>query len=158
MIKFLSNAMLSVFMDKDARQKLKKRKKPDAKAKPAKGKKQTGAGEKAAPSKAERQKQAIEGMLAAEPEVKQKAIEELLQAKLAKAAQDGPPAGRAPGGAKGGSKGGTKGEMDRERLIQTALAVQKAQSHILDNVDDAVKERVRRLAAEKLLGDGGTKH
>lgn len=154
MIKFLSNAMLSVFMDKDARQKLKKRKNPNAKAKPAKGKKQAGAGEKAAPSKAERQKQAIEGMLAAEPEVKQKAIEELLQAKLAKVAQDGPPAGRAPGGAKGGTKGG----MDREQLIQTALAVQKAQSHILDNVDEAVKERVRRLAAEKLLGDGGTKH
>ena len=45
-----------------------------------------------------------------------------------------------------------------EKLITAALAVQKSQAHLLDGVDEKVKEKMRRLAAERLMGDGRTKH
>ena len=54
----------------------------------------------------------------------------------------------------------TKHEMtpERERLIRQALLVHASQTKVLDELDDGLKERLRSLAEEKLLGGGETKH
>jgi hypothetical protein len=42
---------------------------------------------------------------------------------------------------------------ERERLIRQALLVHAHQTKMLDELDDDVREKLRALAAEKLLGE-----
>ncbi len=160
MFKFISKVMLSVVMDKNAREKLEKRKAP---AKKASGKKKTAAKKKnraprpeaEAPILAKRPdaERAIRKILAGTKAEKTEAFQKLLSDKLAKAK---------PGSAKpspsAGGKESKRDQRDREKLITTALAVQRAQAHLLDGVNDKMREKIRRLAAARLSDDGPTKH
>ncbi|MDP6843463.1 MAG: hypothetical protein QGH73_17475 [Rhodospirillales bacterium] len=152
MFKFISKAMLSVVMDKNAREKLDKSKGPARKASAKKKKgKPAREPEADAPVLAKRPdaERAVKKILAGSKAEKTEAFQKLLSEKLAKAK---------PGSKKAPPGSGGKGEMDREKLITAALAVQKSQAHLLDGVDEKVKEKMRRLAAERLMGDGRTKH
>lgn len=42
---------------------------------------------------------------------------------------------------------------EREKLIAQATMIHKKQSHLMDNVDPKLKEKMRRLAMEQLLRD-----
>ncbi len=160
MFKFISKAMLSVVMDKSAREKLEKQKAPAKKA----AAKKKGAKTKKSPAKksdkdakapvlakrpdAER---AVKKILAGNKDEKAEAFQKLLSSKLANAK----PGTQKPAPDEKQSK---QADAEREKLITAALAVQRAQSHLLDDVDDKVKEKLRRLAEEKLMGGGPTKH
>ena len=151
MFKFISKAMLSVVMDKNARQKLEKGKAPAKRKSPKKKKKRAPEAESEAPVLAKRPdaERAVKKILSGNKAEKTEAFQKLLADKLAKVK---------PGSKKPAPGSGGKDEMDREKLITAALAVQRSQAHLLDGVDEKVKEKMRRLAAEKLNGGGPTKH
>lgn len=160
MFKFISKAMLSMVMDKNAREKLEKRKAP---AKKASSKKNTAAQKKnCAPlpeaetpvlAKRPNAERAIKKILAGTKAEKTEAFQKLLSGKLAKAKPGSAKA--SPSAAGKGSRGDAK---SREKLIATALAVQRAQAHLLDGVNDKMREKIRRLATAKMGDDGPTKH
>lgn len=173
MFKFISKAMLSMVMDKNAREKLGKRKAPAKKASSQKNtaaKKNTATQKNTAAQKKNRAplpeaetpilakrpnaERAIKKILAGTTKAeKTEAFQKLLSGKLAKAKPGSAKA--SPSAAGKGSRGDAK---SREKLIATALAVQRAQAHLLDGVNDKMREKIRRLATAKMGDDGPTKH
>ncbi len=141
--KFVSNALLSVVMDKDARKKLNTMRKGEEDAKP----KRKAAKSKAA--KAEPRSDSGEDVV----DTIAQALAEA-RAEVAKG-QDAPPRAAAPAPSEPRPRPPAKptrtrkapaSTPERERLIQEALSIQRQKSHVLDELDTATREKLMFMA------------
>lgn len=148
--KFVSNALLSVVMDKEARQKLQDRRSgepaPEKTGKAASRSRKTGADDSSGEDVVDTIAQALaeaRAEVSGKKKTASRPAQGSLQSKRAPAPDQAPRPSRPSAPAAPAKRESTP---ERERLIQEAMAIHRQKSHILDDLDPEMREKLMVMA------------